>query len=79
MQDSGVNEDRKSHAKELVRERTGREVEELLRDLYVGQRLTQAEIATALETKGVSVHRMTISLWLREYGITRDDRPAIAL
>ncbi len=64
----------KSHAKELVRLTTGREIPELLRDLYVEKRHTQAEIATAL-----GVHRMTIVLWLQEYGITRDDRPAVTL
>jgi arginine repressor len=74
-----MNEIRKGHAKDLVRLATGREVEELLRDLYVARRLSQTEIAEALAAKGASVHRMTISLWLREYGITRDDRPAVAL
>lgn len=67
-------EARKSHAKELVLARTGREVSELLRELYVEKRHSQEEIAEAL-----GVHRMTVNLWLREYGITRDDRPAIAL
>ena len=66
--------DSKSHAKELVRERTGRDVPDVLRDLYVDKRHSQGEIAAAL-----GVHRMTVSLWLREYGITRDDRPAVAL
>lgn len=65
---------RKSHAKELVRERTGRDVSDILRELYVDRRHTQAEIASAL-----GVHRMTVVLWLREYGITRDERPAVAL
>lgn len=69
-----MNDGRKSHAKELVRRTTGREVDEVLRDLYVGKRHSQEEIGEAL-----GVHRMTISLWLREYGITRDDRPAVAL
>ena len=64
----------KSHAKELVRERTGRDVDELLRELYVEKRHGQREIAKAL-----GVHRMTVSLWLREYGITREDRPEVAL
>jgi DNA invertase Pin-like site-specific DNA recombinase len=71
---SGMSEDRKSHAKELVRRTTGREVPDVLRDLYVEKRHSQEEIAEAL-----GVHRMTISLWLREYGIARDDRPAVAL
>lgn len=64
----------KSYAKELVRQRTGREVPEVLRDLYITKRHTQQEIADAL---GVS--RMAVSAWLAEYGITRDDRPAVAL
>lgn len=66
--------DRKSHAKELVRRTTGREVADILRELYVDRRHTQQEIAHAL-----GVHRMTVVLWLREYGITRDDRPAVVL
>lgn len=65
---------RRSHAKELVRRSTGREPEDVLRELYVEKRHTQEEIAEAL-----GVHRMTVSLWLREYGITRDDRPAVTL
>ena len=63
-----------THAKELVRERTGREVDDVLRELYVDKRHSQKEIGRAL-----GVHRMTISTWLREYGITRDDRQAVAL
>ncbi len=69
-----MTEDRKSHAKELVRRATGREVPDVLRDLYVERRHSQSEIAEAL-----GVHRMTIAAWLAEYGITRDDRPAVAL
>ena len=65
---------RKSHAKALVRERTGRDVADLLRELYVERRHDQGEIAEAL-----GVHRLTVGLWLREYGITREDRPAVAL
>jgi len=74
VQDSEVTEDRKSHAKELVRRTTGREPEDVLRELYVDRRHSQEEIAAAL-----GVHRMTVGLWLREYGITRDDRPAVTL
>lgn len=65
---------RKSHAKDAVRLATGRDPEDLLRELYVEKRHSQEEIAAAL-----GVHRMTISLWLREFGITREDRPAVAL
>lgn len=64
----------KSHAQLLVEERTGRDLEELLRELYVQRRHSQGEIATAL---GVS--RPAVSLWLREHGITREERPAVAL
>jgi DNA-binding XRE family transcriptional regulator len=74
VQDSGVTEDRKSHAKELVRRTTGRDVPDVLHELYVERRHTQEEIAEAL-----GVHRMTVGLWLREYGITRDDRPPVEI
>lgn len=69
-----MNGVRKSHAKELVRRTTGREVPDLLRELYVDKRHSQEEIAEAL-----GVHRMTVGQWLTEYGISRDDRPAVAL
>lgn len=70
-----MQDGRKSYAKELVRERTGRaDLAELLRELYVDKRHTQEEIAEAL---GVS--RMAVSSWLREYGISREDRPAVLL
>lgn len=70
-----MDDGRKSYAKELVRRSTGREdIEALLRELYIDQRHTQAEIAAAL-----GVGRMAVNTWLREYGITRDDRPAVAL
>lgn len=62
----------KSHAKELVRRTTGREPEDVLRELYVERRHSQEEIADAL-----GIHRMTVGLWLREYGISRDDRPPV--
>ena len=64
----------KSYAKEAVAARTGRDVGELLRDLYVTKRHSAQEIADALD-----VSRMTVVTWLREYGINRDDRPAVAL
>lgn len=65
---------RKSYAKALVQERTGRGIEELLRELYVERRHTQQEIADAL-----GVNRMAINGWLREYGITRDDRGPVEI
>lgn len=70
-----MDDGRKSYAKELARQRTGREdLDGVLRELYVEQRHTQAEIAKAL-----GVGRMAVNAWLREYGITRDDRPAVSL
>lgn len=64
----------KSYAEAAVRERTGRDVPELLRELYVDRRHSQQEIADAF---GVS--RVLVSQWLAKYGIARDERPAVAL
>jgi len=66
--------ERKNHAKVSVQARTGRQVDELLRELYVEKRHTQQEIADA-----IGVHRRTVEAWLLEYGITRDARPAVSL
>lgn len=63
-----------TYAQKLVRERTGRDPQELVRELYIDKRHSQEEIARA-----VGVTRSTLSGWLREWGITRDDRPAVAL
>ena len=64
----------KSYAKESVQSRTGRGIDELLRDLYIDRRHSQQEIADA-----IGVSRELVKQWLAEYGITRDDRPAVAL
>jgi transposase len=69
-----MNDGSKSYAQVLVEERTGRPLDELLRELYLDRRHSQEEIARALQ-----VSRASISTWLREYGITRDARPAVAL
>lgn len=66
--------ERKGYAQKLVEERTGRPLADLLRDLYVDRRHSQEEIAQA-----TGVSRTQISEWLRELGISRDDRPAVAL
>lgn len=55
-----------THAQQLVSLRTGRSVPDLLREMYVDQRLSQADIAIEL---GIS--RMTVAMWLREHSITR--------
>lgn len=64
----------KSFAQRLVKDRTGREVPELLRELYVDRRYTQQEIGAAL---GIS--RGTVQEWLDEFGISRADRPPLEL
>lgn len=64
----------KSYAKEVVRGRIGRPLDEALRELYVEKRHSQQEIADAL---GVS--RSAVAQWLRGYGITRENRPGVAL
>ncbi len=64
----------KSRAEQVVERRTGRDLADLLRELYVDQRHTQAEIAEAL-----GVHRVTVNKWLADLGITRDERPAVSL
>lgn len=61
-----------THAQELVTLRTGRPVAELLRELYVRDRRSQEEIATEL-----GVARLTVAMWLREFGIDRSERKAV--
>lgn len=60
-----------THAQELVTLRTGRPVEDLLRELYVRDGRSQADIAVEL-----GVTRMTVAMWLREFGIDRTARKA---
>lgn len=64
----------KSYAQEAVRARLQRPLDEALRELYLEKRHSQQEIADAL---GVS--RTLIREWLVDFGITRADRPAVAL
>lgn len=60
-----------THAQELVALRTGREPRAILRDLYVDQGHSQADIADELR-----VSRATIARWLLEFGFSREDRGA---
>jgi DNA-binding transcriptional regulator YiaG len=53
-----------THAQELVRLRTGRELPDLLREMSQVRGLSQVAIAAEL---GVS--RNTVAMWLREYGL----------
>lgn len=59
---------RKTPLQRLVQERTGRPIEDLLRELYVEKRYSDQEIATAL---GGDIQRATIQQWREQYGITR--------
>jgi response regulator of citrate/malate metabolism len=65
---------RKSYTKDWVRASTGREVLDLLRELYIEKRHSDQEIAEA-----IGVSRTLVRQWRIEYGISRDDRPAVAL
>ena len=65
----------KSRTEQEVSQRNaGRDVPELVRELYVEKRHTDREIAEAL-----GVHRVTVTNWRSEWGITRDERPAVSL
>lgn len=57
-----------THAQELVTLRTGRPVDEALRELYIDDGLSQVAIA---ERWGIS--RNTVAMWLREFGIERPE------
>jgi len=46
----------------------------LLRQLYVDERRPDREIAEAL-----GVDRVTVTKWRKRWGISREDRPAVAL
>lgn len=63
----------KSSRTEAVQPDTGH-IETVLRDLYIAKRHSDQEIADAL-----GVNRVTVTKWRKRWGITRDDRPAVAL
>lgn len=64
----------KRDAQEAVQAVTEGHIERVIRELYVDRRHTDQEIAEAL-----GVNRVTVTKWRRRWGITRDDRPAVAL
>jgi hypothetical protein len=59
---------RKTPSQLLVQERTKRDIEELLRELYVDKRYSDQEIALAL---GGTVTRASVQQWRRQFGIER--------
>lgn len=65
---------RKTFHQQVVTERTGRDLEGLLRELYVDKRHTLVEIGDAL---GVS--RETVRLWLVDLDISRADRAPVVI
>lgn len=62
-----------THAQELVSLRTGRDLGELLEDMYVVRRQSQSAIAAEL-----GVARLTVAMWLLQFGIRRDREEATA-
>jgi transposase len=68
-----VNAD-KSYAAEAVRLRTGRDPEELVRDLYLTRRHSDQEIADA-----IGVSRTLVRQWRARWGIAREDRPPVVI
>lgn len=63
---------RKSYARDLVAERTGRDVDELLKELYVQQRLNFTEIG-----KSLGVSRETARQWILDAKLERPDLPVL--
>lgn len=64
----------KSRREQVVSARNGgREVPDLLRELYVDEGLSQDEVALRL-----GVHRQTVVRWMEQFGIPTRDRRALA-
>lgn len=61
----------KSRAEQVVQARHGREVPELVRELY-GQGLSQDDVA-----EQIGVHRSTLVRWMRDWKIPTRDRRAV--
>jgi transposase len=69
-----MNERIKGRVEQEVSQRNGgRDVPELVRELYIEKRFSDREIAEALQ-----VHRVTITNWRADWGINRDERPTAA-
>jgi hypothetical protein len=71
---------RKNPTLELVRIGTGRDPQDLIREMYVDRRHSDREIADALASAaGLGISRAAVQAWRKAWGITRDDRPAVSL
>jgi transposase len=62
-----------STEKALLRS-TGRDMADVLRELYIEKRHTDREIAEAF-----GVERATVQQWRAKYGITRNERPPVVV
>jgi hypothetical protein len=61
----------------LVEAKAKRDLEVLLRELYVDRRHSDAEIAAALSgLTEARIPRSTIQTWRDQLGINREDRPS---
>jgi DNA-binding XRE family transcriptional regulator len=64
----------KSRREQMVSARNGgRDVPELIRELYERDGLSQEEVA-----ERIGVHRATVVRWMEEFGIPTRDRRALA-
>lgn len=61
----------------LVEAKAGRDIEVVLRELYVDRRHSDAEIASLFAgLTGSEIPRSTIQTWRGQMGIRREDRPS---
>lgn len=63
----------KSRTEQLVEQRHGAPVEALIRRLYVGEGLSQEQVADAL-----GVGRKAVIRWMADFGIPTRDRRRVA-
>ena len=64
----------------LIERVTSRDLADLLRELYVDRRHSDAEIAAFLSgAVGSRIPRSTVQSWRLQFGISRDERPEPAL
>lgn len=70
----GQNIELLTPGQQVVEAQLGRPAREVVESLYIGEGLSQAEIATRL-----GIHRVTLVRWMRDWGIpTRSIRSRVA-